>query len=301
MQLLAKAQGQRMSSQMGNKFLYVYPVPRGGVPAFLAVQSAFNELELVRANSDLYQLIPTNSIEEADVIIDDLVDSGKTFSQLRQKIAGTFPLFTALIHKGEPGWPLGEWLVWPWEETSEGSIDDAFTRLLQFVGEDPTRPGLVDTPKRMTKAWEEWTSGYKTDPASVIRTFEDGAEVYDEMVHVAHIPLYSHCEHHMAPFYGEVAFAYIPNKKIVGLSKFSRLVDVFGRRLQVQERLTAQIIDTFCEIIQPIGAGITVSARHFCMESRGVCKPGIVTTTNRFKGVLKDDTSARMEYLHLTR
>lgn len=295
-QLLAKAQ----AIDRANKFLYCYPVPRGGVPALLAVQAAFNSLPVVREHPGVFRLVDTKELDTADVIIDDLVDSGKTFSQLRAKVFG-HPLFVALIYKGSDGWPLGEWLVWPWEGTSEGSIDDAFIRLLQFVGEDPTRQGLIDTPTRMARAWEEWTSGYKVEPASILRLFEDGAEAYDEMVHVAEISFYSHCEHHLAPFFGTVAFAYIPDKKIVGLSKMCRLVDVFARRLQVQERLTAQIIDAFVEAVKPTGAGITLRARHLCMESRGIKRIGCVTTTNRFTGVLKDDPKARAEYLSLTR
>lgn len=173
--------------------------------------------------------------------------------------------------------------------------------LKDVIGEDPNRGGLKDTPDRMVRAWAEWTSGYKMDPAKVVRTFEDGAESYDEMIHTGGIPFYSHCEHHLAPFFGTVDFAYLPEKRIVGLSKFSRLVDVFAQRLQVQERLTSQIVETFVEVIQPRGAGVTIKARHLCMESRGIKRCGCVTTTTRLCGVLKDDTRARMEYLNLVK
>jgi GTP cyclohydrolase I len=186
-------------------------------------------------------------------------------------------------------------------EIKQRADEDIFVRLLKLIGEDPTRPGLVDTPARMAKAWAEWTQGYAGDPKAILRTFEDGAEQYDEMVHIAGIPFYSHCEHHLAPFYGSVDFAYIPNKRIVGLSKMSRLVDIFARRLQVQERLTTLVIDSFVDVIQPLGAGITIRARHHCMESRGINRPGCITTTNRFTGVLKSDPSARAEYLSLSK
>lgn len=281
----------------GCRVLNCHPVPRGGIPAFYAVQGAFYRLPVVAATPGAYHLSNT-SPEHADAVVDDLEDSGAT----RERFMAEFPKarFHSLFQKGTPEFPTDEWLVMPWEGDSAGSIDDAFTRLLQFVGEDPTRPGLVETPKRMAGAWEEWTSGYKVSPADVLKLFEDGAEQYDEMVHVKGIPFYSNCEHHLAPFFGTVDFAYIPDKKIVGLSKMPRLVEVFARRLQVQERLTTQIIDTFMEHIKPRAAGITVTARHLCMESRGINRVGCVTTTNRFTGLLKTDTAARMEYLHLT-
>ena len=182
----------------------------------------------------------------------------------------------------------------------EDSAKGAFRKLLQFVGEDPNRGGLLETPARMVKAWRFWTKGYAEDPIAVLKTFEDGGEVYDELVHVGHIPFYSQCEHHLAPFFGEVFFGYIPDKKIVGLSKMNRLVDVFARRLQVQERLTSQIIDTFCGHLSPKGAGIVVRARHMCMESRGVCQQGCMTTTAAFRGAIKEQPAARAEFFSLT-
>lgn len=293
----AVAAGLLVRCQRLNRPIQIYPVPRGGVPAAYAIQAAFNTFPIVKLTPE-FRVQICDRAEQADVIVDDLIDSGKTWQQMKEHYPDT--PFEALIHKGvTEGYPLGQWLVFPWEGTAESSIDDAFTRLIQFIGEDPARGGLVETPKRMAAAWQEWTSGYKKNAVEVLKTFEDGGELYDEMVHVANIPFYSQCEHHLAPFFGTVTFAYIPDKRIVGLSKFSRLVDVFARRLQVQERLTRQVLDCFCEHLNPLGAGITIRARHLCMESRGTNKQGSVTTTSAFSGVLRKDPAARAEFFSL--
>lgn len=176
-------------------------------------------------------------------------------------------------------------------------LEPVFRSLLDMIDPDPDREGIKETPKRMAKAWGEWTSGYHIDPASVFKTFEDGAENYlDEMVVVRNIRFYSVCEHHLAPFFGEVSIAYIPDKKIVGLSKFARLVNVFAKRLQVQERLTTQLADTIEEILGAKGVGVRVVARHLCMESRGVEKHGSETITTAIRGVMRE-ASARAEFL----
>lgn len=173
--------------------------------------------------------------------------------------------------------------------------------LLRQIGEDPKRQGLQETPKRVAKAWREWTAGYKLKPEDVLKVFEDGADGCDEMVVVKGIPFYSHCEHHMAPIIGTVTVGYIPNGRIVGLSKLSRLVNIYARRLQVQERLTNQIAEALFEHLHPTGAGVVVAARHLCMESRGVNQQGHHTVTSALRGVLKTDAAARAEFLNLTR
>lgn len=161
------------------------------------------------------------------------------------------------------------------------------------------REGLQETPDRVAKAWEFWTSGYGMDPAEILKTFEDGAEGVDEMVVVKDIPVYSHCEHHMAAIFGTVTIGYLPNKRIVGLSKLSRLVNVYARRLQVQERLTCQIADALVTHLAPLGCGVVIKARHMCMESRGVCQQGHHTITSALRGVLKTEPDARSEFLRL--
>lgn len=171
--------------------------------------------------------------------------------------------------------------------------------LLEQLGEDPLRPGLVDTPGRVARAWEEWTSGYAVDVPALFTTFEDGAKDVDEMILVRDIPFYSHCEHHLAPFFGQVTVAYIPSDRIVGLSKINRLVQVFANRLQVQERLTTQIADALVANLNPVGCAVVVTARHLCMESRGIKQQGHSTRTSALHGVFKDDPSTRQEFLLL--
>lgn len=173
--------------------------------------------------------------------------------------------------------------------------------LLREVADDPNRGGLAETPARVAKAWSYWVSGYAMDPAEILKVFEDGAEQYDQMVSVVNIPVYSHCEHHLAAIFGTATIAYIPNGKIVGLSKLSRLADCFARRLQVQERLTAQIADALVEHLQPLGVGVYLKARHMCMESRGVCQQGHYTVTTALRGAIKDQESTRAEFLALAR
>ncbi len=163
--------------------------------------------------------------------------------------------------------------------------------------EQGLREGLSETPMRMAKAWEHWTSGYGVDISKLLKTFEDGAENYDGMVIVKDIPIYSKCEHHLADIFGTATIAYIPNGKVVGLSKLSRLADAFARRLQVQERLTTQIADALVEHLEPIGVGVLIRARHMCMESRGICQQGHHTITCQLRGVLKDEPAARAEFM----
>ena len=171
--------------------------------------------------------------------------------------------------------------------------------LLTHVGEDPDRGGLVETPARVAKAWRFWCSGYDRDPADVLKTFEDGAEGADEMVIVKDIPFYTHCEHHMAPFFGTATIGYLPDQRIVGLSKLNRVLDIYARRLQVQERLTANVADALMTHLQPLGCAVVIKARHLCMESRGVCQQGHHTITSALRGVIKDDHKARSEFFRL--
>jgi GTP cyclohydrolase I len=265
--------------------LAAYAVPRGGVPVAYLLGPMVPGLLLV------------DTPAEADIFIDDLIDSGATCEQLCDEYPSK-PFF-ALIDKRESKLYGGQWVVFPWEEDAAGSFENNITRLLQFIGEDATREGLQETPHRVAKAWRHWCSGYGKDAGSLLKVFEDGAEKYDQMVIVKDIPIYSHCEHHLAPIFGTVSIAYIPNGKIVGLSKLSRLADMFARRLQVQERLTDQIADALVEHLQPLGVGVLVRARHLCMESRGICQQGHHTITTALRGVIKDEAQTRSEFLRL--
>lgn len=170
--------------------------------------------------------------------------------------------------------------------------------LIALAGDDPNREGLKETPKRYLKALEFYTSGYRTDPKAILKTFHDGAENYDEMVLLTDIPVWSLCEHHLAPFFGVAHIAYIPCTKVVGLSKLARFTDAYARRFQVQERLTRQICDGIQEILKPRGVGVVLKCRHTCMEARGVCKAGIHTTTSALAGVFRK-AAVRQEFLRL--
>ena len=180
------------------------------------------------------------------------------------------------------------------------AIAQAVRQILNNIDPNPERGGLEETPMRVAKAMTFWTSGYDKDPASVLKVFEDGGEGYNEMVIVKDIPIYSQCEHHMAAIFGTATIAYIPNGKIVGLSKLSRLADIFARRLQVQERLTAQIADALWGHLQPKGVGVILRCRHLCMESRGLCQQGHHTITSALRGVIAEG-DPRAEFLELAR
>jgi len=184
--------------------------------------------------------------------------------------------------------------------------DDAFTerdwqRLLAHLGEDPARQGLRETPARVDKAWRQWTSGYGQDPAAILKVFDDGAERYEELIVVRNIPVYSHCEHHLAPFFGTATVGYVPDGRIVGLSKLTRLVDCFARRLQVQERLTTQVADALMMHLRPLSVGVVVRCRHMCMESRGIRTTGEETVTSALLGGIRADAGLRAEFLALAR
>jgi GTP cyclohydrolase I len=171
--------------------------------------------------------------------------------------------------------------------------------LLSHVGEDPVREGLLETPSRYRRAWEYWTRGYHEDLTLILKTFEDGADGYDEMVVETDIPVYSKCEHHLADIFGVAHIGYIPNGRIVGLSKLVRVVEHFARRLQVQERLTVQIAEALDNALRPKGVAVMLQCRHMCMESRGVNRPGVVTTTTQVRGALKEVPEARAEFMSI--
>jgi GTP cyclohydrolase I len=180
------------------------------------------------------------------------------------------------------------------------SLEELVEGMLKEIGENPRREGLLKTPHRVARALEFLTAGYRKEIGTVLNgaIFE---EKYNEMVIVKDIDFYSMCEHHMLPFFGKAHIAYIPNGKIVGLSKIPRIVDVFARRLQVQERLTRQIADTLYEYLQPDGVGVVIEARHMCMMMRGVEKQNSIATTSAMLGVFRDDMRTRQEFLDLTK
>ena len=183
------------------------------------------------------------------------------------------------------------------KQISDDKAEEAIKTIIEWVGEDPEREGLKSTPKRVIKAFKEYFEGYKQDPAEYLsKTFKE-VEGYDDMVIEKNISIRSHCEHHIAPIVGVAHVAYIPSKKVVGLSKLARVVEVFSKRLQTQERLTMQIAKTIMEVLQPRGVAVTIDAAHQCMTNRGVKKENTTTITNYFLGAFKDDLSFQNRYL----
>jgi GTP cyclohydrolase I len=273
-----------------DKKLRVYGIPRGGIPAAYAVSHALQWLGFESSHVELPQ--------DADLFIDDIFDSGAT--ALRYQTRYNKPVFVLYDKRTEKF--AGKWLVMPWEQGEEtGDIEDNIRRIIQYIGDDPSREGLLETPTRVAKALRERMAGYSIDPAELLKTFEDGAERVDEMVIVHNIPVISKCEHHMEDIIGVAHVGYIPDGRIIGLSKLARIVDAFARRLQVQERMTNQIADLLQSTLDPRGVGVLIRAAHHCMSTRGVKIHGSVTTTSAMRGALYAKPEARAEFLALCR
>lgn len=267
----------------------VHGVPTGGAPLAVMVSDLL-DVPLVDDPK------PGNGI----LVVDDLIDSGRTMTRYN----GFFR--DAAFRK--PWSPDGmapdalevtEWIAFPWEK-DEGDPTDAVVRLLQHLGEDPSRDGLIDTPRRVVKALRELTSGYDKDPAQILSTtFE---VEHDEMIVLRNIPFSSLCEHHMLPFHGHATVAYIPKPggRVVGLSKLARLVDAYARRLQVQERMTDEIAKALETHLDALGVGVIITAHHTCMSMRGIGTPGEMVTS-AMRGVMRTDHDARAELLALTK
>ncbi len=180
---------------------------------------------------------------------------------------------------------------------SRAEAEEAVRTLLRWAGDDPEREGLRDTPARVVRAYQEFFAGYEVDPHALLaRTFEE-VEGYDEIVLLRNIRLESFCEHHLAPIIGRAHVAYLPNRRVVGISKLARVVDAFAKRLQIQEKLTVQIADTIQEVLEPRGVAVIIEAVHQCMTTRGVHKPGGTMVTSRMLGVFRDDPASRRELL----
>jgi GTP cyclohydrolase I len=180
---------------------------------------------------------------------------------------------------------------------SREETEAAIRTLLRWAGDDPAREGLVDTPARVARAYEEFFSGYAIDPVALLeRTFEE-TDGYDEIVLLRDIRLESHCEHHMVPIIGRVHVAYLPHHRVVGISKLARVVDAYARRLQIQEKLTAQIANTIQQVLEPRGVAVVIEAAHQCMTTRGVHKPDVTMVTSRMLGAFRDDPTTRREVL----
>jgi len=186
------------------------------------------------------------------------------------------------------------------DRPNRAEVEAAFRTIIQWTGDDPSRDGLIETPARMARAFEEFFVGYSQDPAEILqKTFEE-IEGYDEMIALRGIRFESHCEHHMAPIIGQAWVAYVPSGRVVGISKLARVVEVYARRLQIQEKMTAQIANTINDVLKPQGVGVIIKASHHCMTTRGVHKPGSDLVTSRMLGCFRDNSLTRQEFLSMT-
>ena len=271
----------------GSRPTNLYGIPRGGIVPAFAVARALTQRG--------HNTVVVDQIDKADAFIDDIIDSGTTYKRYKERYPNT-PFF-ALVNKLDADSKLG-WVVFPWENNNgkDEGIEDNVRRILQHVDPSPDREGIADTPKRVARAWKQWASGYDKDAAEILKVFEDGASNYNEFVLVRDIPVYSKCEHHLADIFGTADVAYVPNGKIVGLSKLSRLVDMYARRLQVQERLTVEIAEALNTHLSPHGVAVRLRCRHMCMESRGICQQGHSTVTLATHGTLSEGP-LRAEFL----
>ena len=180
---------------------------------------------------------------------------------------------------------------------SQTEAEAAVRTLIEWAGDDPDREGLIGTPERVVRAYEEFFAGYHEDPVALLATTFEETAAYDEMIVLRDIRLESHCEHHIVPILGKAHIGYLPAGRVVGISKLARLVEVFAKRLQIQEVLTAQIADTIQEVLDPRGVGIVIEASHQCMTTRGIRKPGVSMVTSRMLGSFRDDLATRREFL----
>ena len=274
----------------------IYGVPQGGISLALALSNKLN-LPLV----DDY-------VNSHVLVVDDLIDSGKTrkefphnyFACLHEKknkaVSASLRKKTFSLYKN-----VQDWIVYWWEASEETSINSHVLRMLEYVGEDPNREGLKETPSRVVKSWEKLYGGYAEDPKKVLKVFKEGA--CDEMVILKNIEMFSTCEHHLLPFFGKAHIAYIPNKKVVGVSKLARLLEIFTRRMQIQERIGDQVTTVLMKELEPLGAACIIEAQHFCMLSRGVEKQNSIMITSSLKGAFKDkeNSAAREELMRLIR
>ena len=289
-----RIQADRVAERWRDKSIAsVYGVPRGGVAPAMMVAARLG--------------VPiVDEPKPSTLVVDDIIDSGATWRRYHARGLAFDAVYCTMSgrsvgHNMDPFVvPADTWVVFPWEgETDQAGPGDVVVRLLEYLGENPNRPGLVDTPRRVLDSLAEMTNGYRADPAEHLGVvFPDTC---DEMVVVTGIDFTSLCEHHLLTFSGTATVAYIPDGQVVGLSKLARVVDVFAHRLQVQERLTEQIAEAIETHLQPAGVGVVIEATHSCMTCRGVRKPGATMVTSALRGAIKDKAAARAEFLTLAR
>jgi len=270
----------------GKKYENIYAVPRGGHLIGLILSDALKiPMELDK-----------EGIKKDTLIVDDLIDSGKTLSQFPKNDKAV--IFVKNGKKKAVTYYVdetNEWVKFPDEKDNE--VQEHIERIMQYIGEDTSREGLLETPKRVQKAYDEIFSGYKQNPKDLMKTFTQGT--CEEMVILKNCEFYSTCEHHMFPFFGHVSIGYIPNQKVIGISKLARLVDLYAKRMQIQERMTTQIADTIMKELDALGVYVVCEGVHFCMRSRGVKKQDASMITSAVRGIFKKDAKARQEFLSL--
>ena len=272
-----------------HQYSSIYGVPCGGVPLAVALSAALH-LKL------------TNAPNGATLIVDDIIDSGRTRAKYPMN-----DFFT--IHRKENSLPDGvlahtwslrttdDWIVYFWEGSESRSIEDAVIRQLQYIGEDPDRQGLQETPSRVIKSYAHLYSGYQKDPADIMKCFD--SETYDQIILLKDVEMFSMCEHHMLPFIGKAHIAYIPNGKVLGISKLARLLEIYSRRLQIQERIGEQVTEALMQNLEPLGAACIIEAKHLCMQMRGVEKQHSSMITSSLKGIFLTNSAARTELMGL--
>lgn len=266
----------------------VFGIPRGGIyPAMMIAGLLLHEN---------YVSI-TDDPARANIFIDDIIDSGET----KRRYEKQFPNvpFYALINKRDEKWN-GKWISFPWERMSndDGPVENV-RRLIEYIGDDPNREGLRETPQRVIRSYETIFGGYKQQAEDIIKIFEDGA--CDELVILKDIYFYSTCEHHLLPFSGKAHIGYIPDKRVIGISKLARILEMYTRRLQIQERIGQQVTETLMTLLKPKGAACVLEATHGCMTCRGVQKQGSVMVTSSLRGVFLDQVQTRNEFLSMIR
>lgn len=284
---------EKIAIQCGSvdTYLPIYGIPTGGFHISNAVVMYLRALGYINTHA-----VETVTNGET-ILVDDLVDSGETRNRWNEQFPGC--KFYTAFNKQTDDRDRGKWLSFPWERgVGHDGPEDNIRRILQFIGEDPSREGLSETPARVVKSYKEIFSGYTTDLAGLMKCFEE--PTCDEMVLLKDIEFYSVCEHHMQPFFGKAHVAYVPNGRVIGVSKLSRVVDAFSRRLQVQERLTQQVTKALDEHLRPRGSACIMEARHFCMVCRGVRKQNASMVTSSLTGCFLEPTP-RAELFNLIR
>lgn len=285
----------------GIQYHYIYAVPRGGLVLAMTLSSLIDVSVAESSPSSLNKLSGFNYL-----IVDDIIDSGDTrnryedfdFACLHQKKRAIINTKEAVLTYAAHQSVESDWIHY-WWEGDEKPAEDAVIRMIQAIGEDGKREGLKETPARVSKSYEHLFSGYKKDPQEEITTFDN--EGVNQLILLKDIEFYSMCEHHMLPFIGKAHIAYIPDKKIIGISKLARILEIYSRRLQIQERIGMEVTTALMNLLTPKGAACIIEADHLCMRMRGVEKQNSKMVTSSLKGDFMDDNRTRQELMELIR